>query len=1140
MAEGTSASGYADDGAGDRIADATVELVRVWVEDASATGKKTAADARRLADLLDDPAGVVFAMRFVDRVIRPEDNAVAADELAALVAESGTPGFLGFIDRTLLKLGARMAPVIPWLVMPLAKARMRALVGHLIADADPANLGRHLAAEDEAGFSLNVNLLGEAVLGEAEAQRRFQATTALLARDDVDYTSVKISSIASQLNLWAFDHTLERIKERLRVLYRTAMATTPAKFINLDMEEYRDLELTIAAFTQLLEEDEFFELTAGIVLQAYLPDSFPALQQLTAWANSRRAAGGGQIKIRLVKGANLALERMEAALHGWEPAPYGSKHESDANYKRCLDWLMVPQRMVGVRVGVASHNLFDVAWAYLLSNERGIADRVEFEMLKGMAPDHALAVREMSQGMRLYTPVVSRQDFESAISYLFRRLEENSSPDNFINSIFKLTPTSRQFKEQESKFRRAVEARWSIAAGPSRSQNRLTDEISEGIPPFGNTPDTDPALPANRRWMINRVAARPEPVRSPIVESTDEVDAVVSRARDGHLTWWRRPPRERREALHRVADVMTRRRGQLLTVMVHEAAKTPGEADPEISEAIDFARWYADHAVDLDEVPGVRFEPLGVVAVIPPWNFPVAIPAGGVLASLGAGSAVILKPAPETPRCAEVLAEICWEAGIPADVLQYLRVRDNDVGRHLVTHPDVGGVVLTGAWETAGLFKSWKPDLRLFAETSGKNALIVSPHADLDLAAADLVDSAFGHSGQKCSAASLGILIGDVYESSRFRRQVVDAARSLTMGQTAELKTVFGPVIRVPEGPLERGLTTLDPGESWLLEPKQLADDRRLWSPSIRLDVTANSWFHTHECFGPVLGLMRARDLDHAIELQNASDYGLTGGIHTLENAEVDRWLDTVEVGNAYVNRKITGAIVRRQPFGGWKRSAVGPGAKAGGPNYVSQLGTWHPDGVPDDRDIPIADVRRLIDLVAPVIGERNAEWLRIAARSDEAFWKREVGKEHDPSALRYEANILRYRPRDDVIIRVEEERGSVDALRCVLAAVRCGSGYAVSSAVPLDVFETLPVEVIVESADLFQSGLIDHRFGRIRQLGETTSDLRTVAWRTEVDIADAPVTAVGRVELLHYVREQAISRTMHRFGNIFDAAIPH
>ena len=467
MAEGTSASGYADDGAGDRIADATVELVRVWVEDASATGKKTAADARRLADLLDDPAGVVFAMRFVDRVIRPEDNAVAADELAALVAESGTPGFLGFIDRTLLKLGARMAPVIPWLVMPLAKARMRALVGHLIADADPANLGRHLAAEDEAGFSLNVNLLGEAVLGEAEAQRRFQATTALLARDDVDYTSVKISSIASQLNLWAFDHTLERIKERLRVLYRTAMATTPAKFINLDMEEYRDLELTIAAFTQLLEEDEFFELTAGIVLQAYLPDSFPALQQLTAWANSRRAAGGGEIKIRLVKGANLALERMEAALHGWEPAPYGSKHESDANYKRCLDWLMVPQRMVGVRVGVASHNLFDVAWAYLLSNERGIADRVEFEMLKGMAPDHALAVREMSQGMRLYTPVVSRQDFDSAISYLFRRLEENSSPDNFINSIFKLTPTSREFKEQESKFRRAVEARWSIAAGPS-------------------------------------------------------------------------------------------------------------------------------------------------------------------------------------------------------------------------------------------------------------------------------------------------------------------------------------------------------------------------------------------------------------------------------------------------------------------------------------------------------------------------------------------------------------------------------------------------------------------------------------------------------------------------------------------------
>lgn len=1121
------------DASADKVADAAVALVSEWVAHSESGGR--AAEAKRLADLLDDPDGVVFAMRFVDRVIRPEDNRVAADQFAEVVADSGSPRFLGIIDRVLMQVGARIARALPHIVMPLAKRRMRALVGHLIADADPNKLGRHLEREKEAGFALNVNLLGEAVLGEEEAERRFAATCAILAREDVDYASIKISAIASQLNLWAFDHTLDRVKERLRILYRTAQQTDPPKFVNLDMEEYRDLELTVEAFTEVLDEPEFAGLTAGIVLQAYLPDSFPYLQRLTTWANHRRDRSGGEIKIRLVKGANLAMEQAEAVLHGWEQAPYHTKEESDANYKRCCDWVLTPERTGGVRIGVASHNLFDVAWSHLLSEARGVADRVEFEMLKGMAPDHAMTIRDVSDGMRLYTPVVRRQDFDSAISYLFRRLEENSSPENFIHSIFRMVPGSREFAEQETRFRSSLEMRWEVASGPNRTQDRSVPRpLRSAMSPFGNEPDTDPALAANRGWLEEIRANRPEPLQAPLVSDIAEVDRVVARAAAGQRMWWERSAGERRELLHRVADNLARRRGDLLTAMIHEASKTPAEADPEVSEAIDFARWYADHAVGLDDVSGGRFEPLGVVTVVPPWNFPVAIPAGGVFAALAAGNAVILKPAPETPKCAEVLAEVAWEAGIPYDVLQFLRVPDDDVGRHLVTHDGVGGVVLTGSWETAALFASWKPDLRLYAETSGKNALIITPHADLDLAAADLVASAFGHSGQKCSAASLGILVGDVYDSERFRRQLVDAARSLHMGQTIAPETVFGPVIRTPEGPLRRALTTLDPGESWLLEPQQLDDEGRLWSPGIRLDVAPDSWFHETECFGPVLGLMRARDLDHAIELQTASDYGLTGGIHTLEHDEVEHWLERVEVGNAYVNRKITGAIVRRQPFGGWKRSAVGPGAKAGGPNYVAQLGTWHPDGEPDDPEVPIVDVRRVIDTVARQIGDEPTSWLRAAARSDEAFWQREIGQRHDPSALRYEANILRYLPRPNVVVRIPDEDRLVEGLRCVLAAIRCGAGLTLSVGRQLELLE-VPAEVRVESEQELAARMPELRFGRVRYVGEPDDLLRMAAWDAEVDIDAAPVTAVGQVELLRYVREQAISRTMHRFGNVLE-----
>ncbi len=407
--------------------------------------------------------------------------------------------------------------------------------------------------------------------------------------------------------------------------------------------------------------------------------------------------------------------------------------------------------------------------------------------------------------------------------------------------------------------------------------------------------------------------------------------------------------------------------------MAAEAAKTFAEGDPEVSEAIDFARWYGQRAHELEELAGVTFRPHGVVAVVPPWNFPVAIPTGGVCAALAAGNAVVFKPSPETPRCAEIVAEACWAAGVPTDVLQFVRTPDDDTGRRLVESADA--VIFTGSWETAELFRTWKPELRLFAETSGKNALVVTEQADLDLAAADLVRSAFGHSGQKCSAASLGIVVAGLYDDERFRAKLVDAARSLPIGDPTRPGPALGPLTVAPSERLQRALTTLDAGERWLLEPRQLDDAGRLWSPGIKDGVVAGSWFHRTECFGPVLGLMRAAHLDHAIELQNAVEFGLTGGIHTLDPAESDRWLERVEVGNAYVNRHTTGAIVRRQPFGGWKRSCVGGGAKAGGFDYLLQLGTWSAERARADAGDPLA----------------------VAVASDDHWWRTHYGIDHDP-----------------------------------------------------------------------------------------------------------------------------------------------
>jgi RHH-type proline utilization regulon transcriptional repressor/proline dehydrogenase/delta 1-pyrroline-5-carboxylate dehydrogenase len=392
---------------------------------------------------------------------------------------------------------------------------------------------------------------------------------------------------------------------------------------------------------------------------------------------------------------------------------------------------------------------------------------------------------------------------------------------------------------------------------------------------------------------------------------------------------------------------------------------------------------------------------------------------------------------------------------------------------------------------------------------------VITPSADPDLAVADLVRSAFGHAGQKCSAASLAILVGSMRSTrtaagSRFHRQLADAVRTLRVGHGSDPSTTMGPLIGTPDEKLERALTRLDRGETWLVEPRRLGAS--LWTPGVKAPVAPGSWFHVTECFGPVLGLMHAADLDEAIALQNATGYGLTGGLHALDPDEIAHWSEHVEVGNAYVNRHITGAIVQRQSFGGWKGSVVGPGAKPGGPNYVAQFGTWHDgplDALPSAPLAPAAAA--LLAEVAPGLDAEDLAWLRAAAASDAAAWRDEFTVEHDPTGLAAEANVFRYRPLPS--LRVVEGVGAAlrDVLRVLLAAACAGVPATTGSDAPPG-----PAE-------------------RIRVVGTPPESLRTAAAEVGASLVDTPVVADGRREMLTVLREQAISRTRHRFGHIED-----
>ena len=1147
---------------------------RRWADESAF--EPTPRSAKLLSRILADPEGLTFTTRFVDDVVRPADLDVAAAAMKRLSA--GRKNFLPPALAAAMGLGSTASLLAPRTVTAVARRVFREIVGDLVVDATDKGLGPALARLRQGGHRLNVNLLGEAVLGEKEASHRLAEVSRLVTREDVDYVSIKVSAVTGPHNPWGFEEVVDHGVSALLPLYR--LARDHGTFLNLDMEDYKDLDLTIAVFTAILDQPDMRGYEAGIVLQAYLPDSLGALQRLQEWARARVEAGGSRIKVRIVKGANLSMERVDAEIHGWELTTWPSKQATDTNYKRMLSWAMTPERTRAIRLGVAGQNVFDIAFAYELRAARGVEDSVEFEMLSGMATGIQEVVRRDVGSLLLYVPVVNPREFDVAISYLVRRLEENAAPENFMSGVFDIATNEDVFARERDRFLAALSDVDPDAPvpGPNRAQDRLSErEAGVGAErgslaerarrPFTSEADSDPALAANRQWARDIAAAIPGSTRGidavrageQALSTNEAVDALVKAGAHAARSWQALSADERAATLHRVGDVLAARRGELIEVAGSEAGKTIDQADPEVSEAIDFCHHYANASLQLaDEtyMAGARFVPVDVTVVASPWNFPVAIPVGGVAAALAAGSSVILKPAPPAKRCAAELVAAFHEAGVPPELVALAPLDDGDVSRHLVTHEGVDRVILTGSYDTARLFRSWKPDMHLLGETSGKNAIIVTPSADPDLAVRDIVHSAFAHAGQKCSASSLLILVGSAGRSARIACQLVDAAASLRVGLPSSLDSQVGPV---DDEKAVRGLTTLGEGEHWVLKPRYLGDG--LWTPGIRAGVVPGSEFHLTEYFAPVLGVMRVDTLEDAIDAVNEVDYGLTSGLHTLDSAELATWLEGIEAGNLYVNRGITGAIVRRQPFGGWKRSAIGSTTKAGGPAYLLGLGEVEaaPEGAPaptvaQGTPTLAPRVRALCDAVRDQLSAAELAELHRAVAADASAWESDYGANRDVTGMACERNILRYRATP-VLLRAGDGTALADVARVLAAGLLAGGpiGVSVAQELPAPLMSVLlaaGVEVSVEDARAWESRLatVSNSGGlgmRVRILGprEEASAQRwdratRASWGSpDVALYTGAVTACPHSELLPFLREQAVSITNHRFGTPLDLA---
>lgn len=1163
-----------------------------------------------LERMMHSPHDKATLLQLTDQTFRAASMRRSAEQLTHLLDVQGIPRFFSVLDRALLRGFQSFGSYLPGVSMPLVKEKMRAETANVILPAEPALLLPHLAQRRAQGLRMNVNYLGEALLGERAAERRLEDYLRALEQPEIECISVKISTLYSQIQPLAHEASVQACADRLETLYRAAArarferddGTLVPKLVYLDMEEYRDLRITLDAFMCALDRPGAERAQAGIALQAYLPDSHAAQCRLNSWARKRAAKGGAPVTLRIVKGANLEAEKVEASLHGWPQAVYRSKRETDANYKRMLHEGLDPDTIAAVHLGIASHNLFELAYALVLAHESGVLAHVQLEMLEGMANHQRRALSEVHDNVLLYAPATRKSAFTNAIGYLIRRLDENTGPDNFLRHAFKLEVGSEDWRALEQDFISSFDLLGTLDDDPRRTQDRLKRIPLAVAKPrtlaqFVNERDTDWVLPKNRQWageLIRRwkgyvgdravdiplhvagndvLDARPtEPCRDPSrpgvvvgryrMATEDDVDRAIACARSDPTGWRSMESSERSLVLARVAEELRRARADLMGAALANGGKLLTESDAEVSEAIDFVEYYAAAARELHDLSTVEARPKGVVAVISPWNFPIAIPCGGVAAALAAGNTVLLKPASHTVLVAHELCQCFWHAGVPKEVLQLLPAKGASGGARLVASTDVDAVVFTGSTETAlGMLRA-RPQLALLAETGGKNATIVTAMSDRDLAIKHVLHSAFSHSGQRCSATSLLILEAEVYDDRHFKETLCDAVQSLKVGSAWDLDTRVGPLIVEPSGALAGALDELEANESWAVVPLRSEQNANLVGPCVKWGVKGDSSTYRHELFGPLLAVMRAGDLHEAIELANGTGYGLTAGLESLDDREQALWRERIRAGNLYINRVTTGAIVQRQPFGGLGKSAFGPGIKAGGPNYVAQL--MHFSERTSDRAIEgrrrglRADLDSLCEILERRLEretddaltiEETARLLKAIASYDSAFAS-EFGIEHDDLKLVGQDNLRRYRPIQALRLRVHRDDTAFEIFARVCAARTVGCHITVSSPprfddAALDLLDTLTaswagaLEIVEETDADLERVIAGRQTDRVRYAHPSRVPERILRAAAEVSvyIASAPVLAEGRIELLWYVYEQSISFDYHRYGNLGNRA---
>ncbi|EDP6854730.1 aldehyde dehydrogenase family protein [Campylobacter upsaliensis] len=1132
----------------------------------------------KMQKLLNNPKNKVMLIELLDRSFRCKDKKASFELIEHTLNKFGIADFFSAFEKFLLFSFLNFGKLSPNLSVPFFISHLRNDTKAMVLDADENFLAPHITKrKNEQNITLNVNLIGEEVLGEAESKYRMQKYEEALKSSYITYISIKITTIFSQINIIDFDYSKDEVVKRLDKLYALALEEQNrqgvSKFINLDMEEFRDLELTVAAFMESVGK---FDIKAGIVLQAYIPDSYEYLKKLLAFSKERVLKGMQPIKIRFVKGANMESEETIASQRGWELPTFERKIDTDSNYNKMLDLVLEDENYKYINVGIASHNIFEIAYAYTRIKEAGASESFTFEMLEGMSLQCSYELSKMHD-LILYAPVCDEAHFNNAIAYLVRRLDENTSEDNFMRYFFNLKVGSKEWEEQKSLFLNALEGIKTLDNTTHRKQDRtkIQDTPSSYITKtFTNESDTDFILSQNRLWAQN-IKAKYEnlsdydvypvageldftqedlntlEVKDKIAHRTigtaylageNELKAALKVAKNSNFT--QKSSDEIYGILAKVAKLMRERRGDLIGLAALETGKTFLEIDPEVSEAIDFVEFYPHSLETLKKQnPNTTFKPKGVGVTIAPWNFPVGISVGTIAAPLAAGNVVLYKPSSLSMLTGYKLCECFWDAGIPRDALIFLPAKGNDISKYILSDEAVKFSILTGGEDTAYAMLEVNPTLLLSAETGGKNATIVSKFADRDSAVKNIIHSAFSNSGQKCSATSLLVLEDEVYEDEEFKKALVDAAASLAVGSPFVFKNKLGALCDKPSEKLTKAINELEAGEEWALKPTFINDNAHLMTPGIKYGVKKGAFTHMNELFAPLLSVMRAKDLKEAIELVNATGYGLTAGFESLDEREWEYFHTHIQAGNIYINKPTTGAIVLRQPFGGVKKSAIGFGRKVGIYNYITQFMDIEAKADTNLLDSPLASALERLNKASDESTQATLANAALMARSYSYHHKHEFSVARDYVNIRGEDNLFSYTRIKNLAFRVCDEDSLQDILGVIIGCHTLGLSPLVSydstqSSIITELKKIckavdLGADFVEENEEQFITKI--SKFERIRYHAKADKNsplYQAAAKEAKIIIRDKPLLN-GRFELLFYHNEKALSVSYHRYGNL-------